>query len=375
MTIRKKQNGAWYGRQRIRMPDGTRLRVHAMPREFGLPNTRVAATEALRRKVTAVIEGRMAPTAPPPPAPAPTPTPTTPTLSAFVPTYLEHSEAKNKASSVDSKRQILRAHIEPALGALPLDRVTFAAIEDAKHRWLATLKPKTVNNVLTVLRRLLALAAKRGLIAAVPEIEWLRAAKPTFDFLAFDEAHRLLAAADGEWRSMITVAARTGLRQGELLGLRWEDVDLVAGRLVVNQAMVRGRLTTPKSHKPREIPLGDDATDAFKAQRHLRGPLVWCDADGRVLSKGECKHPLWRACKRAGLRRIGWHVLRHTFASHLAMRGVPLKVIQELLGHASIAMTMRYAHLSPEIARDAVRLIDSGAGATATSDQGAKVRR
>lgn len=364
MTIRRKRSGAWYGRQRIRMPDGARIRVHAMPREFGLPNTKVAATEALRRKVTAVIEGRMAPTAPPPPAP----TPTTPTLAAFVPTFIEHSEAKNKASSVDSKRQILRAHIIPALGAMPLDRVTFAAIEDAKHAWLTdtpdrkALKPKTVNNVLTVLRRLLALAAKRGLIAAVPEIEWLRAARPPFDFLAFDEADRLLVAADGEWRSMITVAARTGLRQGELLGLRWEDVDLVAGRLVVNQAMVRGRLTTPKSHKPREIPLGDDAAAAFKAQRHLRGPLVWCDADGRVLSKGECKHPLWRACKRAGLRRIGWHVLRHTFASHLAMRGVPLKAIQELLGHASIAMTMRYAHLSPEIARDAVRLIDSGAG-------------
>jgi site-specific recombinase XerD len=80
---------------------------------------------------------------------------------------------------------------------------------------------------------------------------------------------------------------------------------------------------------------------------------------GRVLTKkGECKHPLWSACKRAGLRRIGWHVARHSFASHLAMRGAPIKAIQELLGHATIAMTMRYAHLSPEVARDAVSLLD-----------------
>ena len=80
---------------------------------------------------------------------------------------------------------------------------------------------------------------------------------------------------------------------------------------------------------------------------------------GDPLTKGECKHPLWRACKRAGLRRIGWHVLRHTFASHLVMRGAPLKAVQELLGHATIMMTMRYAHLAPEIAREAVKLLDA----------------
>jgi site-specific recombinase XerD len=67
---------------------------------------------------------------------------------------------------------------------------------------------------------------------------------------------------------------------------------------------------------------------------------------------------LWRALKRAGLRLVGWHSLRHTFASQLAMAGAPLKAIQELLGHANIQMTMRYAHLSPEIARDAVQLLD-----------------
>jgi site-specific recombinase XerD len=72
------------------------------------------------------------------------------------------------------------------------------------------------------------------------------------------------------------------------------------------------------------------------------------------------KNPLAHAVKRAGLARpVGWHCLRHTFASHLAMRGATLKVIQELLGHATITMTMRYAHLAPEISREAVRLLDS----------------
>ena len=78
-----------------------------------------------------------------------------------------------------------------------------------------------------------------------------------------------------------------------------------------------------------------------------------------MLTENECKHPLWRTCRRAGLRIIGWHSLRHTFASHLVMRGAPLKAVQELLGHADIRMTMRYSHLSPSVRRDAVALLDS----------------
>jgi site-specific recombinase XerD len=85
-----------------------------------------------------------------------------------------------------------------------------------------------------------------------------------------------------------------------------------------------------------------------------------------MLGKAESKWPLWRACKRAGLRRIGWHVLRHSFASHLAMRGVPLKAVQELLGHAAIEMTMRYAHLAPAVKRDAVAQLESFRGVLGT---------
>ena len=95
------------------------------------------------------------------------------------------------------------------------------------------------------------------------------------------------------------------------------------------------------------MPLSDEALARSRRIGIFEGELVFCDDDGEMLTKGECKWPLWRACKRAGLRRIGWHVLRHTFASHLVMRGVPLKAVQELLGHATMEMTMRYSHLSP----------------------------
>ena len=79
---------------------------------------------------------------------------------------------------------------------------------------------------------------------------------------------------------------------------------------------------------------------------------------GKMLTKGQMKHPLWRACKKAGIPRVGWHVLRHTFASHLVMRGVALKAVQELLGHADISMTMRYAHLSPHVHRAAIERLE-----------------
>lgn len=196
--------------------------------------------------------------------------------------------------------------------------------------------------------RLISLTAK----------EWLKRDHVDFDFLDFDEAERLLTAAHGEWRTLILTALRTGMRHGELIGLRWDDVDLVAGRIVDRQNVVNGRIGTPKSGK---IPLGIEVRTALKEHRHLRGPLVFCSMSGGLLGTVDIRLPLWRACKKAGLRQIGWHALRHSFASHLVMRGASLKAVQELLGHSSIQMTMRYAHLAPEVVNETVRLLDGPA--------------
>jgi len=89
---------------------------------------------------------------------------------------------------------------------------------------------------------------------------------------------------------------------------------------------------------------------------------VFCNEDGSYLKSDTCRKVIDAAAKAAGLRTIGWHTLRHTFASHLVMRRVPLAAVQKLLGHASIKTTMRYAHLSPSVTENAVSVLD-GEGA------------
>ena len=355
-VYKDKRDGKWRWRKKIRFWDGTVKRMRGTPQI----NTKEAALEDERRALILASQ------------PAQVVKKEVQTFESFADQFLALARAKNKPSEVEAKESILRVHLKPAFGAKRLDAIGYADIQDYAAMKvkgpgnLNGLCPKTVNNHLTVLRRFLVVARKRGLIEAVPEIEWLKSPKPEFDFLDFEEADRLVAAADGEWAATIFVGLRTGLRQGELLALRWEDVDLSKGLLSVRRSVTRGVVTTPKSGKGREVPLGDEVLAALKKHRHLRGELVFCAIDGSMLGKNECKHPLWRACKRAGLRRGGWHVLRHTFASHLVMRGVPLKVVQELMGHATVEMTMRYAHLSPHVPREAVRLLDRRGHSVAT---------
>lgn len=368
MAIRKRRNGQWFYRKWVRLPHGGRIRVFGTPREYGLPNTKAGTEEALRRKQAELIDGKkVTPRAP---------TSTSKTVREFAAVYLEHSRVNNKHSTYRSKAEILERHVLPELGDRLLDKVDFGAIEDfklaltkprrvvidGKLEDIGALAPKTINNVLSVVRNMLTTAAKRRLTPAVPEIEWLDYDDADFDFLTFDEAAALQAAADkdAEWGVMICVALRCGLRQSELLGLQWDDLDLRKGLLRVKRQVYKGRVGSPKSGKGRDIELGDTVLRALKAHRHLRSEWVFCDLTGKRYTDGECKWPLWRACKAAGLRRIGWHVLRHTFASHLVMRGATLKAVQELMGHSTIKMTERYAHLMPEAKRDTVKLLDIG---------------
>ncbi|QQR44926.1 site-specific integrase [Myxococcus xanthus] len=311
------------------------------------------------------------------------------TLAKFAPRFLTYSENNNKHSSVTHKQQVLRDHLTPFFGEMPLNSIGLAEIEDFKalmrkkksasrvRKETASrsavrkrkgdgpkaLSLKTINNVLTVLSKLLRVAVEQEVIPQTPRVQLFRnLPKPSFDFLTFEEAERLVSMAEPEWRPVLLVAIKTGLRQGELIGLQWADVDLKRGLLHVRRAIWRGVTDVPKGGRERTVELPSSAVDALKEHRHLRGLYVFCQEDGKPLTPGKMDLPLVRSLRRAGITReegiIGWHDLRHTYGSHLAMRGVPLKVIQELMGHATIDMTERYAHLSPDTRRHAVRVLD-----------------
>jgi integrase len=190
----------------------------------------------------------------------------------------------------------------------------------------------------------------------------LKNAKADFDYLSFDESDRVVRAAECEFKAMIVVALKTGMRLGELLGCRWQDVDLVKRQVRVVRAATRGVISTPKSGRSRVIPLPMELVEVLRGHgqtTRLRGELVFSGADGALLTRDNVKRALPRACRKAGLREVGWHTLRHTYASHLVMLGVPLKAVQELLGHATLEMTMRYAHRGPDVKRGAVDLLDT----------------
>lgn len=290
-----------------------------------------------------------------------------PTLTTFAGEYLRtYAAANNRRSDVESKESVLRLHLLPALGHLRLDAIGPRDIEAYKAEKLAgdtekDIKPlsvQSVRNHLTVLRKVLSVAQEWGIIRDVPKVRKPKEVRASFDFLTFEEAAAVLAATAPEWRAMVATGMKAGLRVGELLGLEWSAVDLKRKKLIVRQAIVRGRLGATKSGREREVPLVDSLVTELEAQPR-RGPYVFSHPDGRPRHRHEANPPLWRACRTAGLREVGWHVLRHTFASHLAMRGVSLKVIQELLGHSTITVTMRYAHLSPESHAAAVALLDA----------------
>src|SRR5262249_22204867 len=161
------------------------------------------------------------------------------------------------------------------------------------------------------------------------------------------EVAQLLAVAAQQfprWRPLLLCAVRTGMRQGELLALRWADVDFACRFITVNRNLVRGILTTPKNHQRRRVDMSAQLTETLAAvsleqrQRALqsgaaRSELVFPSADGTLLDEANVRHMFYRILKAAQLRRVRFHDLRHTYASALIQQGESLAYVRDQLGH------------------------------------------
>ncbi len=273
----------------------------------------------------------------------------------------EYVRVNNKPSEQRNKRHVLRASLVPFFGKIPVRQITSHHIEQYKASILKKgISRKTVNNRLTVLRRCLATAFEwLGLEGAPPKITWLKYPPPQTDHLSPDECALLLTNADGVIHEMMFAALRTGMRQGELKGLQWSSIDWQNQSITVRHSLndYTKQLDSPKSNRERHIPTDIDVyTMLFKRKKDTG--YVFLDEDGKPFSGKVLTRRLHKVCKVVGLRKIGWHTLRHTFASHLAMKGVPLNTVQALMGHSTITTTMRYAHLAPSTLRSAIDMLN-----------------
>jgi integrase len=195
-----------------------------------------------------------------------------------------------------------------------------------------------------------------------------RIPKPSVGFHDFEDFERLVTASretDSRAHLIVLLGGESGMRCGEIMALEWRDVDFTKRQLCIERSDWKGHVTAPKGGRLRYVPLTTRLFTVLREQRHLRGPRVVCGADGRPLRQREVQGLVLRAARRANLRNVGVHVLRHTFCSHLAMRGAPTRAIQELAGHRDLVTTQRYMHLSPSAVEGAIRLLDHRDAVTA----------
>jgi len=290
------------------------------------------------------------------------------TVSQYLDAWLKDSVKDTvRQRTYERYESIARVHIKPVLGRAKLKTLTPAHVRKLYREKLdAGLAPRTVNYIHTTLHKALKDAVADGLIPRNPSdaVKPPRPAKPEIRPLTQDQARALLAASKGDrFYALYVLALHCGLREGELLGLMWEDVDLSTGKLSISRTLSETRtghkFEKPKNGKGRSVKLSQRAVEALRSHRTAQNAeklaatkwqdngLVFPTTTGTTVS---CTNLLGRHFKpllrRADLPDIRLHDLRHTCATMLLKMGQHPKYVQELLGHANISITLdTYSHV------------------------------
>lgn len=270
----------------------------------------------------------------------------------FIPRYLDYSKANKRPESASRDARSLKALAE-SFGDRYLSEITPELIEAHKERRLQAVAPASVNKELATLKHLYSLAMKWKYVSRNPvkEVKLLKEPPGRLRYLLPEQDFRLLHACalhSPILKTIMVCARHTGMRQGEILGLTWADVNL-RDRTIT--------LRATKNNELRIIPINDTLLAELRA---LPRPL---DSQARVFdgwTRQAVTMAFRRATRRAGIADFRFHDLRHDFASQLVMRGANLRTVQMLLGHKDLRMTTRYAHLSQEHLQEAVRLLERG---------------
>jgi integrase len=295
----------------------------------------------------------------------PVPVKTAPTLSEFGPRWLlEYAVANGcKPATMDIYKRNLSLHLYPVLGTSRLNKIGAAEVQKVKLH-LAGMSDKTIANILSLLGVILHTAVRWGEIDKAPTIEQPRLPPSERRFFEFDDWEKLVAGArkiGPQALCMVLLGGEAGLRRGEMVAL--EQADVGKDVIEVRRNEWRGHIGTPKGGKTRRIPMTSRLKEAVAAIRHLRGArLLWQD-NGEPVGIDTLRSWMFRAMRAAGLpASMNIHSLRHTFCSHLAMRGAPVTVIQRLAGHANLGTTCDYMHLAKGALEDGIAALERGTG-------------
>lgn len=236
-----------------------------------------------------------------------------------------------------------------------LDDIKIVDIERYKAQRSKEVAPATVNRNLSFLRCLFNKAIAWERFSGpnpVSKVKLFKENNTRLRYLEKEEISRLLSNCNGVLKSIVGLALNTGMRRGEIFNLKWEDIGFKARTIYIRDS---------KSGEAREIPMNDVVLDILMGMpKKEPTDYIFCREDGTRIQ--DIRKSFWTALKKSDIKDFHFHDLRHTFASQLVMSGVDLNTVRELMGHNSLEMTLRYAHLSPGHKRRAVDILGQNIG-------------
>lgn len=357
-SVYRLADGSWRGVVDLGWHGGRRRRRYVRG------GTKAEVVKETRRLATEAEAGRLRPDR-------------APTVARWLDRYLTEVAASTvRPSTLDRYRQEVRLYIAPALGDVRLDQLTAAQVSTFYRDQLQRLSPGSVRRLHALLRRSLTVAVRWQVINwnPVTAVDPPSLATAEVQPFSVEEARRFLGAVRGDrMEARWLLAVMVGMRQGEVLGLSWADVDLDQGTAQVRQALQYRsghglQLVPPKTPRSRRtVPLADVLVDALKLRREQQDAdratagefweewgLVFTTKVGTPWSPRNDYRDFLKILEAAGLRRVRLHDLRHTAASLMLTQGVPARVVMQTLGHSQIGITLNtYSHVAPELSRSA----------------------
>lgn len=267
----------------------------------------------------------------------------------------EYAKLNKRSWQKDQER--LNNHLIPFFGELIVTEISPKVISAYKgHRYQKDISPSTINRELTIMKHMYTMAVREWEWCRDNPVKRVRMEKegpPRDRWLTYEEEKRLLDTCPAWLKEIVTFALNTGMRQGEILGLRWKDVNLFKGIVILDMT---------KNGERRSIPLNKTTWELLKTKakvRYLAGDYVFTNDAGNKMDGGNLRTDYMKVLKKAKIEAFTFHDLRHTFATRLVQRGIDLYKVQKLLGHRDNKTTQRYAHHYPESLRDGVNILDS----------------